>query len=359
MQWRRSMPSNLGSHVGGRDNNFNLIRFVAASAVLFSHSFALSVGKSSAEPLHSWLGTTFGQIAVDVFFLTSGFLVTASLLARGSVKTFAMARCLRIYPGLLVAVLLTTAVVGWRFTSLTPQEFFTSADTWRYVLKNATMVTGEMHTLPGAFEHTPWRHLVNSSLWTLPYELAMYGLLSVFWIVLSMTGAEARLKWVVAGIAVLTMGAQLIAIDWLHSSALRLTAIFFVGSSLYAFRGVVPMNTRLFFVLGIAMLVSMAQVRLFGIVYLLTLPYLVLFLAYIPRGFIRKFNDVGDCSYGLYIYAWPIQQMLAALLPGIQPLPLFALSFVTTTTLACASWKLVEKPALSLKHRAARIPSLA
>lgn len=62
--------------------------------VLFSHSFALSIGRSSAEPLHSSLGTSFGQIAVDVFFLTRGFPVTVSLLAPGNVKAFAKARCL-------------------------------------------------------------------------------------------------------------------------------------------------------------------------------------------------------------------------------------------------------------------------
>ena len=119
MNWLRSSHGNLGAHVGNRDNNFTLIRFIAASLVLFSHSFALSVGTASAEPLHTSLHITFGQIAVDVFFLTSGFLVTASLLARGSIKTFAKARCLRIYPGLIVAVLLTTLVIGWRFTVLT------------------------------------------------------------------------------------------------------------------------------------------------------------------------------------------------------------------------------------------------
>ena len=74
----------LSDFTAGRDNNFNLIRMAAALAVLVSHAFALAIGKSAAEPFQALLGMTMGSIAVDVFFLTSGFLVTASLLSRES-----------------------------------------------------------------------------------------------------------------------------------------------------------------------------------------------------------------------------------------------------------------------------------
>ena len=79
----------------GRDNNFNLIRFCAAFAVLISHSFAIATGSGSAEPMRHTLGLTWAYIAVDVFFLTSGFLVTASLISRQSAVGFAWARALR------------------------------------------------------------------------------------------------------------------------------------------------------------------------------------------------------------------------------------------------------------------------
>ncbi len=359
MNWLRHSFGSLGAHVGGRDNNFNLIRFLAATAVLFSHSYALSIGNPNAEPLRASLGVTLGQIAVDVFFMTSGFLVTASLIARKEVLTFAIARCLRIYPGLIVAIVLTTLVVGWNFTTLAPREFFSSTDTWRYVIKNSTMITGEAHMLPGAFETTPWRHLVNASLWTLPYELGMYCTLGVLWIVLSALRSNRQLRWGVLCIAVTGLSAQLALHDSLSSNALRLTALFFVGSSLYTFRDAIPMSGAIFLALSAALLVSALDARWFNAVYLLSMPYLVLFLAYIPGGAVRRFNDFGDCSYGMYIYAWPVQQISAALLPKIEPLPMFAVSFVVTLALAFVSWRLVEKPALSLKGRAPRpSPSL-
>ena len=341
----------LAAHVGGRDNNFNLVRFLAASAVLFSHSFALAIGRSSAEPLHESLGVTLGQIAVDIFFLTSGFLVTGSLLARRDVAKFAIARCLRIYPGLIVAILLTTTVVGWHFTSLSPTDFYSSKETWRYVLKNATMITGEMHTLPGAFETTPWRHLVNASLWTLPYELGMYLVLAVLWLALSALRAVAHLRWVILGIAVTAMASQLALQTSVSSNALRLTALFFVGSGLYAFRHVIPMSGPLFLGMSLAVLAAAVGQHFFHTVYLLSVSYLVLFLAYVPGGAVRRFNDFGDCSYGMYIYAWPVQQITAASVPNIGPLQMFAISFLVTLILAYASWRLVEKPALSLKGR--------
>ena len=354
MGWLRRPIGSLGAYAGGRDNNFNLIRFLAATAVLLSHSFALAVGRSSAEPLRALLGTTLGQIAVDVFFLTSGFLVTASLIARADVRAFVMARVLRIYPGLIVAVLLTTAIVGWHFTTLTPREFFGSPDTWRYVLKNATMVTREMHTLPGAFEHTPWRHLVNASLWTLPYELTMYLVLALLWVALSVIGATRQLRQIIVGIAVLAGIALLATQELFESNALRLSAMFFVGSAFYTLRNVIPMRTAFFLALLGAVVASGLTGPLFKPVYFVSLPYLVFFVAYVPDGIIRRFNGFGDCSYGLYIYAWPVQQCTASLLPGIEPPAMFAVSFAATLALASASWRLVEKPALSLKQRDVR-----
>ena len=172
MNWLQSSHGNLGTHVGNRDNNFNLIRFIAASLVLFSHSFALSIGNSSAEPLRSSLGTNFGQVAVDVFFLTEWVSCQPPACSRAacSVRNVHEGPMpAHIYPGVgrrgfcgdgggrlaLHVVAAPRVLHVWRHLAL-------------YWPKNATMIAGGAHTLPGAFENTPWRHLVNASLWTLP-----------------------------------------------------------------------------------------------------------------------------------------------------------------------------------------------
>ncbi len=96
----------------GKDNNFNLIRIIAAYAVLVQHAFPLALGPKTVVPLEVSLGVTIGMIAVDVFFMTSGFLVTASLLARKSTVEFVWARVLRIFPALFVMLMLTVFGLG-------------------------------------------------------------------------------------------------------------------------------------------------------------------------------------------------------------------------------------------------------
>ncbi len=344
----------LGSFVAGRDNNFNLIRFLAASAVLVSHSFALSTGTSASEPWGRLLGITPGSTAVEIFFLTSGFLVTASLVRRKDVRSFALARMLRIYPGLFVAVSLTVLAVGSSFTSLSPSSFFTNAQTWIYWARTTTLVTNVAHLLPGAFEGNPWRFAVNSSLWTLPYELTMYAVLALTWIAVACLhkSASGLFERVIVALAAVLMLTYLLLIGIVTSSALRLSAMFFVGSALYVLKDRVPMSGRIFAVVLAVLIASMFEKKVFAYCYPLALPYLVFYLAYVPGGIVRSFNRIGDYSYGIYIYAWPVQQMTAALVPGVKPLEMFVLSYLGTCTLAVASWHLIEKPSLAMKSEA-------
>lgn len=350
---RPSSTRPLADLVGGRDNNFNLIRFLAASAVLYSHSYALSAGTSMAEPLRPWLGITPGYIAVDVFFLTSGFLVTSSLLGGRDLLRFAVARALRIYPALLVAVVLTVMIVGFAFTSLPPRAFFSDPNTWRHVARNATLVFGVEHNLPGAFEATPWRSAVNTSLWTLPYEIGMYAFLATIWIGLSAGRSDPapRVGKAVATVCIAALGAHVLLQGTFSSSALRLTAMFFAGAGFFVFRTRLPISGSLLALCVFSLAVASLNKSVFAVIYPLAIPYVVFYMAYVPGGVLRKFNELGDYSYGIYIYAWPVQQMTAASIPGIKQPEMLYISFTVTLLLAMLSWHLIEKRALALKDR--------
>jgi peptidoglycan/LPS O-acetylase OafA/YrhL len=346
----------LADYVGGRDNNFNLIRFVAASAVLYSHSYALSTGDKMTEPLR-WLDVTPGMLAVDVFFLTSGFLVTSSLLARRSISAFTLARVLRIYPALLAAVVLTVLAVGLHFTTLPARAFFAEHQTWAYVARNVTLVTGIEHVLPGSFDANPWRSAVNASLWTLPYEIAMYFVLGLIWVVLAAwpAGDPARsFGRVVVALSLLALAANLVVPIATRSSAVRLGAMFFAGSALFLFRARIRMDLRVFVLLVLAVAASMWNSTAFRIVYTLAIPYLVFYFAFVVGGPIRLYNRLGDYSYGIYIYAWPVQQMVAASIPGITPPTMLLVSFACTLALAMISWHVIEKRALAFGKRRRR-----
>ena len=103
-----------------RDNNFNLLRFLAASLVLFGHSYALSKSNIAQE----WL---FGHVAVDIFFIISGYLVTASLFTRKSLWIFTKNRFLRIVPGLFVAMLFNVFIIGVLYTDIPIGEYLFSS----------------------------------------------------------------------------------------------------------------------------------------------------------------------------------------------------------------------------------------
>lgn len=349
----------LSDFNAGRDNNFNLLRFVAATAVLVSHSFALATGDPSSEPFRKLLGLSLGDIAVSVFFATSGFLVCGSLLTKKSATDFFVARALRIYPALWVAVLLTVIASGLLFTELSASAFFAQRGTWRYALSNMLMLGGETYDLPGTFSKLPIKGAINGSLWSLPVEIRMYLLLGFSWIALSRftTAPDRWLPWFCVLVTAVALAVDLQFL-WAHQETYEaykaplyaeLTTAFFSGATLRAFQHRVPVSFALF-VGVVAALVLSAVTFGFLWLYKLSFAYVVLYLALVPRGWALKFNRTGDYSYGIYIYAFAVQQAVIFVVPGISAIKLLTCSFPLTLVLAMLSWHLIEKRGLTLRH---------
>jgi peptidoglycan/LPS O-acetylase OafA/YrhL len=341
----------LGDLTGGRDNNFQLIRFLAASAVILFHCYALT-DHWTDEPL--WRiapELNLSMLGVGAFFVASGFLVTRSWVERGWLIPFAAARVLRIYPALIGATLLTIALAAWS-SALPWRAFLADARThdyaWRTVLA-WDFVVG----LPGAYATNPYRDAVNGSLWTLPIELRLYvgvGLAGV-------AGLLAR-RWAWAGVATALAALFAVKPEWFpivpnDKSTRTLALLFGLGSVAYAFRHALPVTLT-----GLAGAVALVAIDPWGLGRGLLFPpllaYLVLAGAYHPRLRWRAFNRLGDYSYGLYVFSFPIQQILLAKLGAAMassPLLLFAAAFPLTLALAVLSWHVIEQPALRLKAR--------
>jgi peptidoglycan/LPS O-acetylase OafA/YrhL len=338
----------------GRDNNFNLIRIIAALAVLVTHSFAVATGNWDAEPLSQSIGMTMGEIAVDVFFITSGFLVTASLLIRQNTIEFVWARALRIYPALMLMLFLTVFILGPCFTSLHLSAYLSDGITYRYLAKCGTLFAGVNNQLPGVFDGNPCKNAVNGSLWTMPFEIRMYAILALAWLALRIM-RQYRLKAlslcimiyaVLSGIYVLGSRFDLFP----TRDFARLSFMFFTGATFYVLKEHIIISRRLFGLMIIMLAFSICwDKRVFYVVYILSLAYLVLFLAYVPSGHIRRYNLLGDYSYGIYIYAFPVQQTVAALIPGVSVTSMILISAAATIFLAAMSWHLLERRALALK----------
>ncbi len=346
----------LSNFTQGRDNNFNLIRIVAALAVLITHSFALAIGTGEAEPFRDSLGMTMGSIAVDVFFVTSGFLVTASLLTRQSVLEFLWARVLRVFPALLIMLLATVFGLGMLFTSRALPAYLADSQTYVYLLKCATVVTGVVYNLPGVFDGNPFKNAVNGSLWSLPYEIRMYAILAVVWAAFRMTKALSirafgpAIVTVAVAAGVFVVGRHFSLPD--DDQFATLFFMFFSGAAFYVLKEQITLSHSCFWLCVIALVSSaMVNAHTFFVVYVLTMAYTLFYLAYIPAGFIRTYNQVGDYSYGVYIYAFPVQQSVAALISGVSVLSLFFISASSTFLFAALSWHLLERRALGLKGR--------
>lgn len=337
-----------------KTNNFDFLRFIAASAVIVSHAFTLH-GLDSLEPLER-LGSPIrlGALAVMVFFVLSGFLISRSWLEQPNLYDYFVKRFLRIFPALIIAVLFTVYVVGYLNTSAAPEEYLKHYMTQDY-LKNILMFEGPFRDwLPGVFENNPSR-LINGSLWTLPVEMFMYISVAVLGLLSLM-----KKRVFVTGIAVL-----LIVLDFLYTQNLlqsseimyistsniaRLGGFFYVGSLAYAYRKNIPLNGYWFLISIIVFLLGISTKFASTICYF-SLPYIVLFLAlgFKNKG-ISNFGKYGDFSYGLYVYAWPVQQSVQHLWgPRLDLAQYFILCFSSILLLAVASWYLIEKPAIGLR----------
>jgi peptidoglycan/LPS O-acetylase OafA/YrhL len=352
------MPHSPVRDFGSRDNNFNLLRLIAASAVLVSHAYPLSLGAGTPEPLSASLSVSLGALAVIAFFIISGFFISQSFDNSSSLLGFAVARILRIYPALIAVLLLTTLVIGPLFTRLSPWQFFFNTETFSYIPRNLSLKWLQ-YGLPGVFDHNPYPQAINGSLWTLVYEVTCYGLVAA----LGVFGTVNR-NWifgiffplyVVAYFAVSTSASlQAFVTNHPFLETLReLSFPFVLGMLIY--RGRKFLLPRLSLIVcigaGIATIVA-SQTILFREVLILFWGVLLFYVGYLPAKPLRTYNGLGDYSYGMYIYAFPCEQVIVYLWNGISAVTLTAVSLPITLALAVLSWHLVEQPALARKKTA-------
>jgi peptidoglycan/LPS O-acetylase OafA/YrhL len=302
------------------------------------------------------LGISLGTVAVDIFFVTSGFLITSSLLNRQNILDFSCARLLRIFPALWVMLLLTIFILGPRFTNLPLPSYFADHATRSYLVRGATLFRGVTFSLPGVFALNPYRDAVNGSLWTLPYEVNMYARLALIWLVMVVTGKHRKRAFKALAVSYAAwLGVRYLALILSNGASavplgVELPFMFFIGSAFYILKDHIQLSRPFFFLLAGALAFSLHARLAFQITYTASLAYLVLYLAYVPscRGLIRRYNLIGDYSYGVYIYAFPVQQSVAALIPGVSVYRMILISAPLTVLLAVLSWHVVEKPSLAL-----------
>lgn len=337
-----------------RANAFDLLRLVGALLVLVEHSWVLPGSGYPLFPESS--GVTFGRIGVGIFFLTSGYLITASWLADPAVRRFLLRRALRIYPLYAAVVTVLALVVGPLLSTLSAGAYFRDAQTWTYLGNNLLIFPTEFD-LPGVFTDNPASSAVNGSLWTIPTELLCYLAVLGF----GMLGGF-RFRWVVVVPAVVALAATLaIAVTaydgtvvprLLAAKAVEQVALFAVGAAAFVLargRGVPWWGVGA--AIGVWLITWGTPVADFTGV--LAVGAATLALAFRAPAALRHPTGAFDLSYGIYLVAYPVQQTLV--LAGVRnPWLLLLLTLAVTVPVATGTWLLLERPALRLKPRAPR-----
>lgn len=345
------MPDRARSNRG--NNNFNLIRMVAASAVLISHAYPLALGAETPEPLQNTLGMTLGTLAIVTFFAISGYFISQSFDRATTVADFVSARVLRIYPALIVSILLCVFVLGPIFTTFELSEYFAAPKTYLYILNNL-LLKWPQYELPGVFADNPYPAAVNGSLWTLFYEVACYGVA----VVAGIAGTTSKPR---RSAALLILYGLLYAATAVldsrypnlpHAAQLRTIQIttlpFVTGMAFYDFRQYLPFTPNVLGGVIVAACVSYGQ-PWFTPIFVIAWSYAVFYLGFRQWKPALVYNKLGDYSYGIYVYAFPVEQSVAFLYPGASPAALAGYAFPMTLALAVLSWHLVESHALGCR----------
>ncbi|MGV8884375.1 MAG: acyltransferase family protein [Microbacteriaceae bacterium] len=333
---------NLGEH---RSNNFDALRLIAALAVLIGHAWPLT-GVGYPPEIG---GIKIYHLAVFVFFAVSGYLITTSWQRTPVVRRFLAARFLRIFPALILVVVLTVFVVGPLATRIPLGEYFGSSQTWGYLV---TITLAASYQLPGVFVDNPL-DVVNGSLWTLGPEFGCYLLVLALGLVLRARGARA-IGWLI--VAASLIGLALLPLGLPEPvRAIPTAMVFFAAGALWAlaldrFELRMPLWSTPF--VAAAWLVLAALLPALELPFAwIAVPYLALALGRASTPVLRRFGRFGDFSYGLYLWGYVTQQFVTSAF-GVMPLwATLAIVVPAASVLAIASWHLVEKRAIAVKGR--------
>ena len=303
-----------------KSTNVNLLKFICAILVIVGH--ANPITGTGVDILTQYTGgeCSFGGLAVGVFFFLSGLYVTKSLSKTANLKKYIFKRAERIFPQLIVVILLSAFVLGPILTNLSLGTYFASSGTYLYLL-NSLLVP--IHNLPGVFEGLPYQ-TVNGPLWTLPVEFACYLMLLAISLVLvlitrykehkNLSGiVDSKAFRVLLWVGVIAVFLGFIAVFYVLKneflvSVVRPVVIFIEGALFYQYRDKIKVNWSVGLVMALILVLS-GLAGLFSIGMILFLPYITISLTLgIPQ--IKVDWTIFKISYEMYLVGWPIQQIL-------------------------------------------------
>ncbi|ASW91991.1 acyltransferase family protein [Mycobacterium marseillense] len=342
----------LGQVFDPRNNALNAWRLTLATSVIVGHSYTLT-----GRPVPTGIvGSLLGSGGVDGFFALSGFLITASWLHHPHLRDYLVARALRILPGYYVCIVVTAFVIAPIAVAIqggSAMKLLLSTAPVEYVVVNIAVATLKVD-VGGTPTGVPHPGTWNSSLWTLMFELGCYFAVAA----LGMAGLANR-RWVSPAILVVAvvgealtppMGIGQPMTSQLASATARFAVMFAAGALLYQWRDKIPARWSLVAVSAAVVALGGSLLPHYRLLGGIPLAYAVIASGALIKS--KRLRLTTDLSYGVYIYAFPIQQLLVICGVGkLNTIVYATVATLATLPVAAASWFLIEKPAMSLKYR--------
>lgn len=330
------------------DNGFDLLRLLGAIFVLYGHAWPLS-----GQPAPGFLGNHIQTIGVKIFFVISGYLIAKSWLSEPNIGRFAYKRFLRIFPGFAANIAFVAVVIGGVVTTMGLADYLGSAGFSRYF---RNLLFYPIYDLPGVFVSNVYPTAVNGSLWSLPVEILMYltvpalffagrdasAMLAIFVALIFCAAGLDYARIHVPDQPTVVYGTNLL-------SAVDVACYFQIGA-LYTYIDQRRLRRPVFALSVLALCAKTIDHYVLGeIVLMLLLPYCVIACGTLRLPGIARATRGIDLSYGLYLYGFPVQQLLMHAWPQLDAPRQFAAALPVTLALAAVSWFVVERPALRLK----------
>lgn len=326
-------------------NNFDFVRFLVASMVIISHSVPLTGNGIPYIKILLKNQVDLGTLCVDVFFIISGYLIVASYMRLNNIYKFLLFRVLRIFPALIVVVILTVFIIGPIVSNVSTFDYFHSFSTYNY-LQNIFLFSIQ-DKLTGFDNHslTDFHNTVNGALWTLPFEFTCYLITAVLGIYKLIN------KFTVLLIFTLSIFLNIYYPDAIHPSFFKLLSYFFAGGVFYIFKDEIIYNYKLLMISIVVIAVSVFYGRWFNIVLPLFGAYILFYFSLSKRIKLYNFGKYGDFSYGIYIYGFLIQQLVIMFFHGNMSNTLnYMISLPIAIILGALSFHVIETPFLKLKN---------
>lgn len=326
------------------NNNLDIFRLIAAIMVIYGHAFAIIPNAGEIDIISKLVGIDYsGSFAVKIFFFLSGLVVTNSLISRRQTASFFISRFFRIWPALFFTVLISALIIGPLFSNIPATEYFTNSQVTKYIYSNLLMKTN--YELPGVFYGNHMK-TVNGSLWTIPFEIAAYFILASLFMIKALNS-----RYLATAIFVLividALAGNIMLFTWLpaNKELTYLAPCFAFGGLLSIWKDHVRIDISI--VVGSICLWLMFRGSQHSALFLYPATFITILYLSSTSYVISKKLPI-DISYGVYLWGWPIQQIMSRSFPESGVIFNQISSILIACAFGYASWVLIEKRSIAL-----------